>query len=352
MRNKSWMRFEKLISWLTAVAVIVLLGLEAWAQETPPTAGKSQGGRFKGIHIGEAVSALPFPCTPSKTQRCQGPYESARVDVLIMRGKVGPFEVIYFADGKLVSDPAPSLGQAVKIHSLQPGFPQPKFTYARDAEGKTIGVLDVTNRITYEVWNPDSLGPESFVVKASYGDNVASSATAAADAWLSDEDTAELLEAAEKMPPYAPAPVKSSAEVESSAQVESSALAKSVDENEEYKATNREDALDRLKRQHDVVIGKGRRTLSLITQLQIWYELDKDHPDAVAKSEELGRFFPEYAEEYRKEGKVFDVNKRFLWKTTDPTVQKEVLLILRESTEIGGKIASQMRQLKAMGFEF
>ena len=292
-----------------------------------PVCAWSQGGRFKEIFIGEAISALPFNC--QGVVYCQGMYQSTWVRISFTRDKVDGIEVIYwgkaFHHKAIFSSPLPTLGQAVKIHSLQPGFTKPIFGYAKDREGAVYGVVDTANRIAYHIAVPVSMGPESLVTEVAYLGETAPVLRSAEAAGLQREDNAELLEAAGKMAPYTGATVV-------------------LDEEADYKATSHEEALDKLNAQIDVVMGKGKRTLALIQQLQTWYEVDKDHPDAEAKSEELRQFYPGFQKEYEKLLRIAALNDRF-WKG------EEQLKLMLEPFGLQKEIESQMRRLTAMGFE-
>ena len=122
-----------------------------------------------------------------------------------------------------------------------------------------------------------------------------------------------------------------------------------VDEQADLKALTHDEAVDKLKAQVDVVVGKGRRTLALLKSLQTWYEVDKDHPYAVAEAAELRQFYPAFQEEYKKMYDVIILNER-LWRNE----QEGTELLMAENpapSDLKDEIESQMRRLKAMGFE-
>jgi tetratricopeptide (TPR) repeat protein len=110
-----------------------------------------------------------------------------------------------------------------------------------------------------------------------------------------------------------------------------------------FKASTREDALRKLTEQIDVVTGKGRRALALITDVSSWYEINPKHPDAVAESQELRKFFTAFKEEYDKLLTIYVINEHLY--------EKEDRDLLNGPSDLSGQIDSKMRQLKAMGFE-
>lgn len=302
-----------------AVFLFVALPVCAW----------SQGGRFKGIFFGEDASALPFTCKPFGLA-CESVYQSTWVLVWVSKDKVDYFDIIYSGESfhkKIAAHPLPTLGQAVKIHSSQPGFAKPRFGYARDRDGKVYGVVDLANRISYWVVDPASMGPESLVTRASYLQATAPVLTHSTP--LADQDNAELIEAAQKMKPY-------------------TVSVTVLDEQAELKALTHDEALDKLKAQVDVVIGRGKRTLALIKSLQRWYEVDKYHPDAVAESKELRQFYPAFQEEYNKLLDIINLNDH-LWRNESEPI--DLLAKDPDFTDLKDEIESQMRRLKAMGFE-
>lgn len=354
---------EKIISALLAK------GSAARAQEAAPTGAK--GARFKKIYIGEAVSSLPFPCTNS-VDFCEGPYESVWVRTWVSDGKVGPSFSVIYADreihsvkldkqgvaihGKFIADPLPTLGQAVKIHSLQPAFGPPRFAYGREDHAAKYGIVDLTNRIAYVIDDPDSAGPESQVQRVSYLEETAQELSPAEGDLLSNEDNAELLEAAQKMPPYAPTQMKFVDEEEAYKAAQNigprtSVQAKSVDD-KEYRAATPAEAADRIARQNNVIIGKGKLVLSLIERLQIWYEIDKDHPKAQADAEELRRAFPEYMSALETASKLYTANKKFEHKDRQRYLMNLPVDELDEATALMKEIDSQKTRLEAMGFDF
>jgi len=293
-----------------------------------PLCAWGQGGRFRKIFIGEPASALPFTCDIV----CEGTYQSTWVSLTLTEEKVTIIDVVYSGTGfrkKIIASPLPTLGQAVKVHSLQPGFAKPRFGFARDRDGIVYGVVDIANRIIYTVIDSASIGPESSARLVSYVDETAPVLRWGEERPLNDKENAELLEAAERMPPYTVGVTV-------------------LDEEAELKASTHEEALDKLEAQGDVVIGKGKRTLALIKALETWYEVDKDHPDAIAKSKELRQFYPDYQKEYDKLFRIINLNKQ-LWRS-----ENEATDVLAEDPELGDlrkDIERQMRRLTAMGFE-
>jgi len=302
------------------------------------------GGRFKEIYIGEPASALPFECDVE----CGHRYQRVYVNVSIDDGKVSNFDVVYSLERKgegweikVTAPSLPTLGQALKIHSLQPGFSKPCFGYATNIDGEVYGIVDVANRISYAVLKPSEIEPDSLVTNAGYVGEKAPVVLHGKERLLPQDKAAKLLEAADKMPPY-----EGTVEVYDSIEEERAAHEK---EDAELKAVTRTEALDKLNAQIDVVIGKGRRTLALIERSQTWYEVDKNHPDALEEAKDLRAFYPAFQEEYDKLWKIVIFNKD-LWKGKD-SADSEAFVLIREPFTLNKEIESQMRRLKAMGFE-
>jgi hypothetical protein len=312
-----------------------------------PACGWTEGGRFKDIYIGEPLSALPFKCDKFS---CRGRYQSLYARVYADNGNnnVAWFSIIYSEDQKwegweikVTASPIPLLSQAVKVHSLQPGFSKPEFGYARDVNGHVYGVVDMANRISYNVLSPLNMGPDSSVSEVSYLENEAPVLQHAKESPLSERDSEELLEAAENSPPYT-----GSVEVYDSIEEKASALAK---DHEDLRAATRSEAIDKLNAQVDVAIGKGRRTLALIKSLERWYEIDKDNPDARTEAAELREFYPAFQKEYDKLYTIINLNED-LWKGGH-SLQNEAYPLILEPFNLQKEVESQMRRLKAMGFE-
>ncbi|MGB9456517.1 MAG: hypothetical protein WCB12_10760 [Bryobacteraceae bacterium] len=118
--------------------------------------------------------------------------------------------------------------------------------------------------------------------------------------------------------------------------------------------------------QTDVVTGKQEMTLALIDEVKTWFKIDQEHPDAIAKSEKLRTTYASYRFEYST---MMGLVQHFFTaigvpedtdKLTDADIAKfnticpdylKVLDTAGPLTEVDKKIESQMRQLKAMGFE-
>jgi hypothetical protein len=107
------------------------------------------------------------------------------------------------------------------------------------------------------------------------------------------------------------------------------------------KALNRKEAMDGVAERADKVIGSGRMVLALIGQVSTWYELDKDHPDATAKSQDLRTMNAKFESYWDDLIGYAEANKSLL---RDQDLEVIPLDMKKE-------VDSKMRQLKAMGFE-
>ena len=81
--------------------------------------------------------------------------------------------------------------------------------------------------------------------------------------------------------------------------------------------------------------------LALIDQVSTWYTVDKDHPTAVEKSEELRKMYPRFQEAWRDLRDYVKVNDGLLTKN-----DLEAIPI-----DLEEQVTSKMRQLRAMGYE-
>lgn len=279
---------------------------------------------YRIIRVGGLTSNLPFPCTGGTF--CEGEYDAQWVRVGFLDGIVDNVAITYFGE-KLDHEPVRSnpitLSQAIKLHSLQSGFSAPIFIRAEDRVGNVYGIADVANDIVYTTRGINATDTVSKVVYVS------------ADAPVLDvtdrskliNDSGSLLQAARAARPYVSLPVEANEEKDA---VPSSPRALSHDE-----------AAEGMAERSDTVIGSGRMVLSLIDQVSYWYEIDKDHPDAISKSEELRAMYPKYLEAWRDLIFYANANKSLLHvHDYDP-------IPLSQNKEV----SSKMRQLKAMGFE-
>jgi hypothetical protein len=287
---------------------------------------------FGAIRIGEPVAILPFPCTGAVF--CEGEYLSSWVSVDGYGGIINGIDIIYSGSsatvdpttlGPLVIKSSPiTLAQAVKLHSLQTGAIPPVFGLAKDNHGKTYGIVDISNRIAYTASGSSA---DSQVDRVVYlGSDAPVLKTAARSKLATSGDP--LLQAARSSEPYA------NLLAISPGRVEDTPLST-------RKAANHNEAAEGVQERSDTVIGSGKMVLALIEQVSTWYTVDKDHPTAIAKSEELRRMHPKFLTSWRDLILYSDANKSLL-------LSEDVEKI---PFDLNKDVESKMRQLKAMGFE-
>ena len=83
---------------------------------------------------------------------CEGEFEGQWIRTDAIDGKILTIDVIYSGETlhRVVIAGSPiTLAQAIKLHSLQPGFAEPILGSAKDRDGKTYGIADVANDIVY-----------------------------------------------------------------------------------------------------------------------------------------------------------------------------------------------------------
>ena len=284
----------------------------------------SQTG-YRSIHVGAPVESLPFPCAADATF-CEEEYDAQWIRVDAIEGKILTVDIIYSGE-TLHRDPITSspitLAQAIRLHSLQPSFATPVFGLAKDRDGNTYGIVDVANDIVYHT---SGISPTSTVETVSYLSPDAPVLATAALRKLGESGSL-LLRAARLAKPYSNSfsPVQPIGSVDDLTP----------------KALNRHQALNGVAERTDKVIGSGKMVLALIGQVSTWYEVDKDHPDATAKSEDLRKMNSTFKSYWRDLMVYLQANKSLL-KETD----LEVIPF-----DMKKEIESKMRQLKAMGFE-
>lgn len=106
---------------------------------------------YRAIHVGAQIAGLPFPCTDDAVY-CEGEFEGQWIRTDAIDGKILTIDVIYSGETlhRVVIAGSPiTLAQAIKLHSLQPGFAEPILGSAKDRDGKTYGIADVANDIVY-----------------------------------------------------------------------------------------------------------------------------------------------------------------------------------------------------------
>jgi hypothetical protein len=285
---------------------------------------------FGAIRIGGSTSVLPFPCTG--VVFCEGVYRSSWVRVSFLNGIIGNIDVIY-SGTTLNIDPntlipltiksSPiTLAQAIKLHSLQANNKPPVFGLAKGEGEKTYGLTDISNEIVYTA---SGASATSTVDEVSYVSSDAPVLMDAASSKLADYGKS-IIQAAVSSEPYADTNTMSStADVPLSMQ----------------KAASRGEAAEGVKERSDTVIGSGKMVLALIDQVSTWYQVDKDHPNAIAKSDELRKMYPKFLASWRDIILYADANKTLLRAEDLETIP----------FDLNKDVESKMRQLKAMGFE-
>lgn len=278
---------------------------------------------YKGIYVGQAVADLPKSLHVFVLD-LEGDYQGSWFRINVLNERVLGFDVIYSGkslDRKTIIAQEMSLARAIKLHSLRAGMAVPQFGYAVNRDGQTYGLADVQNRIVYTV---TPVATESMVEQVAYLSDDAPVFEWAKQHALNALNAAEFLGASRAA--SAVEPQRSLVDIEQS-----------------YKAASREGAVRKLQEQNDVVMGKEQRTLALIRDVTIWYEVDSNHQEALAKSKQLREFYASFHDEYRSLLRMYRANEGIL--------RHGDVLFLEEAMKGSEEIESKMRRLKAMGFE-
>lgn len=280
---------------------------------------------YQIIHIGAPIATLPFPCEVNAVY-CEGEFDGQWMRADAIDGKILTLDVIYSGQnlqGQAIASSPITLAQAIRLHSLQPGFVSPAFGLARDRDGATYGIVDVANDIVYHCISTAATGT---VTTVSYLSPDAPVLRTAALLKLGTS-AISLLQEARLAKPYSNSisPIHSGNASGDSAQ----------------KAQSRKEAIDGLAERTDKVIGSGRMLLALIGQVSNWYEVDKDHPEAAAKSQDLRNMKSKFDTYWHELIVYADANKSFLG-------EQDLEVIPFDAKK---EIDSKMRQLEAMGFE-
>ena len=291
--------------------------------------GLSLASEYKAIRVGEDATDLPETVRGDALYR-EGYHQGTWIRTSLLGGKVLNFDVIYSGrsiDSKVTITQEVTLAQAIREHSLREGMAPPQFGYAVDRAGETYGLADVRNAIVYRA---SPVGSDSLVEKVAYLSDSAPVLQSAKDRPLAYDRSTELLRAART----AAAVPQASSEAELQAIPES--------ENT-FRASNREEAVKKLQEQNDVVLGKERRTLALIRDVAVWFEVDPKHSEAVSKAKQLREFYAAFHEEYRR--------LLFIYRANESILERGDILLLQEAMSGSDELESKMRQVKAMGFQ-
>jgi hypothetical protein len=268
------------------------------------------------IHVGGSKAGLPFPCADDN---CEGEYQSQWVEVFSQSGVITTIDVVY-SGITLSEDPIErspiSLAQAIKLHSMQPGFKIAVFGLAKNRRGEIYGVVDVANDIIYSSVGAD---PESKVAQVSY---VGPDAPALADA------------RALKMMDYGRALLLA-------AKVSKSYVNSIAYSGDGRKAASHKEAVDGLEKRAATVAKSGQLLLTLTVRLLDLYRVDSGSPDAISGSGELKFRYPTYSNSWRDLVLYMDANKALF------TGDDLLVIPFAQNDEIDSK----MRQLEHLGFQ-
>ena len=301
---------------------LAFVGILFFCLCSPLTRGQTG---YRIIHVGAPMASLPFPCEVNAIY-CEGEFDGQWMRVDAIDGKILTVDIIYSGQTlqreAIASSPI-TLAQAIKLHSLQPGFASPSFGLARDRDGATYGIVDVANDIVYHCIGTAATGTVKTVSYLSPDAPVLGTA-----ALLKLEASgSSLLQEARLAKSYT-----------NSMSAFHTAIAPG---DSAQKAQSRKEAIDGLAERADKAIGSGRMLLALIGQVSNWYEVDKDHPEASAKSADLRLMKSKFATYWHDLIDYSDANQSLL--------REQDLDVIPFDTK--KEIDSKMRQLEAMGFE-
>lgn len=280
---------------------------------------------YRIIRVGAPITTLPFPCADDAVY-CEGEFDGQWIRTDAIDGKILTVDVIYSGETlhRVVIAGSPiTLAQAIRLHSLQPGFADPILGMAKDRDGNTYGIVDVANDIVYHCSGTSAMSTVKMVTYLSADAPVLETA---ARLKLGSSGSS-LLQIARTAKPYA----SSTSPIQSSV----------TDDHSAQKARNRQDAAEGVSERTDKVIGSGKMVLALIGQVSTWYEVDKSHPEAAEKSGDLRVMNLRFNTYWRELMLYADENKSLL--------QEQDLAII--PFDMKKEIESKMRQLNAMGFE-
>jgi hypothetical protein len=125
---------------------------------------------YKGIKVGQPISALPSSELNCSVVFCEGTYNGDFWRIGTLGGKVLNFDVIYVGaslDESSRVSKSITLSRAIRIHSLQPDLVAPNFGLAKDKQNRTYGIVDRANAIVYKVIGM-ATDPASAVTEVSY----------------------------------------------------------------------------------------------------------------------------------------------------------------------------------------
>ncbi|MEK6211930.1 MAG: hypothetical protein AABM64_16435 [Pseudomonadota bacterium] len=279
------------------------------------------GSGFKGIYIGQPEATLPQGLKESFSIY-EGIHDGDYFQIHVMKKEVESFTIIYLgetSDRSAISKPM-TLSQALQEHSL--GRPsEPKLTLARGRDGQVWGLVDLTHAISYEAADPK--GPESRVAQVAYIKANAPVLNARREDILDESAVQTLVKGA----------------TEKKAEQKNVAV---IPPETRFSFPSRDKALSALIEQADKVIGRGKRTLALISQAEIWLGVNEEHSEAKHTFRQLRRFYRDFQYDSDTLIKLYEANKG-KFKDAD-------LAVVSEPLDLKEQIKRKMTQLKAMGF--
>ena len=302
MRTHAW-------RWLAIATVLIV------------SHGSANAKGFKGIYLGQPAAELPQTLTKSAVMH-QGIHDSDFFIVTAIRGVVTHFSIIYSGesvDRSLISK-SMSLAQALRAHSFA-ATQEPKFALARGNSREVWGLVDISNAISYQTTRPTS--PDSRVMRVGYLGPNAPVLRPQAEDILGDSQT-QMFRAA------------------SAASDPDQAAVVVVPATKRFSYETRESARAALTEQVDLVIGRGKRTLTLIEKTEVWLGVNENHPEA----KETFRLLRQFHRDYLSES---DTLLRLYQSNSDKLAEKDRVGI-KGAMNLEAVIKRKMTQLRGMGF--
>jgi hypothetical protein len=273
---------------------------------------------YKGIQINLIEADLP----PTLAKSYEGIHNGEYFRLMMLDGKILSFDVV--CDGETFDKYAivhtMTLAQAIREHSLSKTT-EISIGLARGIDNVVWGIVDLKSGIAYTTGG--SISPESSVITVSYLMNTAPVWETAKSEKLSIVETANLFRAATLAKPH-----KSSVRL----------IAPSV----RYSYTSRDKALRAIGDQSDLVIGKARKTLSLMQSAEFWLNVDQSNSEAKKTFTELRKFHFEFRDELERLIFTYEFNKS--------KMQGKDITLLDNPKDLNEQIRSKLIQIKAMGY--
>jgi hypothetical protein len=300
---------------LGIVCLLLFVVTPTIASETSNISG------YKGIFIGQSEKDLPNTLKKSWISY-EGVHEDDFFLVSVSRAKVDRINVIYIGetpDGTLINKSI-TLVQALKAHTLFNASTL-SLALARDLRGSVWGLVDLSGRITFKTAQPTS--PHSLVAEVSYIKEDAPVLKVNPRDILTKEQMSILSSAANSVADASPSVTV-------------------IDSAKRYTFSSREGSVRAITEQVDRVIGKGKRTLSLIKKAEIWLDVDERHPEAMETFQQLRKYHVEFIHDYAALMRMFELNQsRLLPNDLD---------LFSEPFSLSDDIERKMNQIRAMGF--